>query len=1064
MVTMPAGWRSAHARAVAASMASMSTSHTLERRWWQRMPDLPRGLYEVLVTQQLEQRLAHREVALEPEIDDLRSAEAADRIAFHVARLVETAVAAEPSERRIDAGARLALNVVDLIVAASGRDEFRAFQLSEPAKVLRSIRRRLPAGELEDIPTPLIPLLDTTILTNAPGEPGVGHQLQAEIASADRIDVVMAFIRRSGIRPLLKALRRHVEDGKPLRVLTTVYTGTTEAEAIEELKGLGAAVRISHDTTSTRLHAKAWLFHRESGYSTAYVGSSNLTHSAQVTGLEWNVRVSAARNQPVIAKIGAVFESYWQQPDFEEYDRARFLAATNASRSDDGIQLPPLEIRLEPFQERLLEQVELSRLQGHHRNLLVSATGTGKTVMAAVDYATLQSRLARSRLLFVAHREEILAQSRATFAFALRDPTFGELWVGGKRPVDFTHVFASVQSLDASGLQRLDPTQFDVVIVDEFHHAAAASYERLLEHLRPVELLGLTATPERSDGLSVLKWFDGRIAAELRLWDAIDQHRLVPFAYFGVADDLDLTEIPWRRGAGYDVERLTEVITVNDVWGRSVVKQFKEHLGGATVRALGFCVGVSHARYMARIFNEAGIAAVAVWGDSPDNERQQALRDLATGRARVVFSIDLFNEGVDVPSVDALLMLRPTESPLLFLQQLGRGLRKAAGKSMCTVLDFVGQHRREFRYDRRLQALLGGSRAYVKEQVEAGFPFLPSGCSMQLDRVASARVLESIRNAVPLRWPEWVLELQRLAAAGPDPTLSEFLNSAGLDLGDVYRNDRCWSELRQAAGLAVAAAGPHERAVRRAIGRILHIDDAERIVAWRAWASQAEPPDVAALTLREQRLLRMLLVQMLGTFAGGLTLAEGAQSLWQHQGVLRELTEVLAMLGAHGEHVPITLAAYPEVPLVVHARYTRLEILAATQADGMVSGPTWREGVRYDKAMQADLCVFTLDKTSGQFSPTTRYRDYAISRELIHWESQSTTSARSDTGRRYQTHREKGTHILLFARLNVNERAFVFLGPSTYVGHTGESPMAITWRLLHRLPGDLFERFAAAVA
>src|SRR5690606_12153345 len=219
----------------------------------------------------------------------------------------------------------------------------------------------------------------------------------------------------------------------------------------------------------------------------------------------------------------------------------------------------------------------------------------------------------------------------------------------------FEHVFASIQSLRASGVELIDPTHFDVVIIDEFHHAAATSYQGLLERLEPRELLGLTATPERSDGLPVLHWFDDRIAAELRLWDAIDQHRLTPFAYYGIADELDLTAIPWRRGTGYDVEALTNVITASDRWARYVLKQFAEYCGDPPqVRALGFCASVAHAHYMARVFNEYGIRAVAVSADSSDRERRQALNDLAQGTVRAVFSVDLFNEGVDVPAVDAL--------------------------------------------------------------------------------------------------------------------------------------------------------------------------------------------------------------------------------------------------------------------------------------------------------------------------------------------------------------------------------------------------------------------------
>ena len=1029
------------------------------------MPSLAQGLYELLLTQLLEKELRQPQLQGKPELDELRNAEAADRIALHVAKVVETAIEDVPAEDRSVEGVKLARQLIDLIAQHVGADQRSAMQLAEPAAVLRSIGRLLPDGQPQAIPRPLIPLLDTTLLTNAPGEPRVGHQIQAEIASADRIDLVMAFIRRTGINPLMDALERHLDDGKSLRVLTTVFTGSTEAEAIEALLKLGAQVRVSYDTTSTRLHAKAWLFYRDSGYSTAYVGSSNLTHSAQVSGLEWNVRVSGARNRPVIDKVAAVFESYWQQDDFEEYDQRRFQSTRDAPRESLSISISPVEIRLEPFQERLLEQIELSRNSGHHRNLLVSATGTGKTVMAAMDYARLSTRLPRSRLLFVAHREEILAQSRATFAHALRDGNFGEFWVGGDRPKVFDHVFASIQSLNASGVESIDPTHFDVVIVDEFHHAAASSYERLLTRLKPVELLGLTATPERSDGMPVLHWFGNRIAAELRLWDAIDQHRLVPFSYFGVADNLDLRDIPWRRGTGYDVQQLTKAITGTEAWARAVVQQFRDRLVSSEgTRALGFCVSVDHAQYMARVFRDSGIPATAVWATTPDDERLRALKDLSEGRVKVVFSVDLFNEGLDVPSVNALMMLRPTESPLLFLQQLGRGLRKSPNKSLCTVLDFVGQHRKEFRYDRRFQALLGGSRSHVARQVSEGFPFLPSGCSMQLDRVATERVLTSIQNALPSRWSEKANELRELARVQAGMSLREFLNESGLDLGDVYSANHCWSDLREAAGLPTAPSGPHEKVLRRAVGRLLHVDDPDRLRTWRDWLARTTAPDVTALSAREQRLLRMLLVQALDSVEGVMTLSAGAAILWEHEQVRSELREVFDLLLERIEHVAIPLADLPEVPLTVHARYTRLEILAASQSNDRVKVRPWREGTFHDHQLHADFFVFTLDKTSGQFSPTTRYRDYAISRDLIHWESQSTTRAESPTGRRYQHHVSTGNHILLFARLSVDERAFVFLGPATYVSHVGEMPMAITWRLRHSLPGDLFQLFAAAVA
>jgi len=827
---------------------------------------------------------------------------------------------------------------------------------------------------------------------------------------------------------------------------------------------------VSYDESTTRLHAKGWLFHRRSGFSTAYIGSSNLTHSAQVPGREWNVRASSARNPDIVAKFTAVFESYWQSGDFLTFDPDRFDDAIARAHGTGSsvVMLSPIELRLEPFQERLLELIAVSRERGHHRNLLVAATGTGKTVMAAVDYARLRQQLPRARLLFVAHREEILSQSRATFCYALRDHSFGEMWVGRARPTQFEHVFASIQSLNASSLDDLPPDHFDVVIVDEFHHAAATSYRRLLDHVQPIELLGLTATPERSDGLPILHWFDDRIAAELRLWDAIDQHRLVPFQYFGIHDGLDLTDIPWRRGRGYDVEALSNLYTSTDAWARNVLHQTVQHVDDpAVMRCLGFCVSIEHARFMARHFTEHGVPAVAVWGDSPDDERRGALRDLADGRVRAVFSVDLFNEGVDVPAVDTVLMLRPTESPTLFLQQLGRGLRRsvATGKAMCTVLDFVGIHRREFRFDRRYRALLGGSRRDVERAIEGGFPFLPAGCHMELDQKSSEIVLRSIRNALPSQWPAKVDELRSLRSSAAQVDLAGYLDATGLDLPDIYDGTHSWSDLCEAVGSTVAPVGPHEGLLRRAVGRLLHVDDDERITAYRRFLLQDHSPDATMLSERERRLLRMV-VASVGDRALGKDddLQRGVDVLWAHPQVRAELAELLDVLASRIDHVHAPLVRHPDVPLQVHARYSRLEILAAFGLGSGAKVAAWQSGVYEARDTNAELFAFTLDKSSGAFSPTTRYRDYAISRTLIHWESQSVTREDSATGLRYRNHERDGRSIMLFTRLRADDRAFWFLGPARYVRHVGERPMAITWELEHPLPGDLFTTFAAAVA
>ena len=999
--------------------------------------------------------------AVTPELRGLADAEAADRLSRHFAAVVTRALEALPEQGRAQAGAQIISRLIEQFSQVSDVVDRDVDVLLEPARVLSAILRRRPDGSPDALEAPLTPLLDTTLLTNSRGEPALAHEIRAEIHSSDAIDVVMAFVRWSGIRPLLDALRRHSRDGKSLRIVTTTYTNSTELHALEELAGLGSDIKVSYDTASTRLHAKAWLFHRKSGYSTAYIGSSNLTHSAMVTGLEWNIRVSGVRNPDVVAKMTAVFDSYWASGDFVPFDRDEFLLRAARTEPEQTLQLSPIEIVLLPFQERLLEQIEIARTRGRHRNLLVAATGTGKTVMAAVDYARLRERLPRDRMLFVAHREEILAQSRATFAHALRDAAFGELWVGGRRPSRFEHVFASIQSLSRSGLESVDPAHFDVVVVDEFHHAAAPSYQGLLGRIEPRELLGMTATPERADGLDVLRYFDGRIAAELRVWDAIDQQYLVPFSYFGVHDGTDLSEVPWKRGVGYDPSALTNVLTADHAWARRVIEELRRKTGEPrSTRALGFCVSIGHARFMAEQFRSVGIPALAIWGDSPMEERTAALRELAAGRVNVVFTVDLFNEGVDVPNVDTLLLLRPTESPTLFLQQLGRGLRRARGKALCTVLDFVANHRREFRFDRKLRALLGGTRREVERQVERDFPFLPSGCHMELDPVARDIVLRSIRQAIP---SDWRAKCDELRSFG-DISLARYLEETGLELEDVYANNRSWSALRRAVGLPTADAGPEEDVLLRAVGRLLHVDDRERLDTYRSLVAQPHAPDPTALSDRERRLARML-TGSLTTLKFSASLSDGLEQLWEHPQVRSELLELLALLPERVDHLHAGLGI-GNVPLAVHARYTRTEILAAFDIGRGVKPSTWQSGVWWDKKSQSDLFAFTLDKSAGSFSPTTRYRDYAISPELIHWESQSATSLDSDTGRRYISQADQGTNVVLFGRLSTADRAFWCLGPATYVKHDPERerPLAITWRLHHRLSGDLFAEFAAAVA
>jgi hypothetical protein len=353
----------------------------------------------------------------------------------------------------------------------------------------------------------------------------------------------------------------------------------------------------------------------------------------------------------------------------------------------------------------------------------------------------------------------------------------------------------------------------------------------------------------------------------------------------------------------------------------------------------------------------------------------------------------------------------------------------------------------------------------LADQVEAGFPFLPSGCHLSLDAVASKAVLDNIRESLPGNLRARAAELLRVADGGHHVTLQKFLDSSGLALEDVYSSGHSWSDLISAGGLPTLPPGPAEAILRRALGRLIHVDDPWRIERYAALAASEAAPHLGELSLADRRLFHMLAtILMESVTVPGPTLSDAADLLWQHPQVLSELGQLMEVLSKRISHVQTRLATHPDVPMAVHARYTRREILAAFSDGISLKTQEWREGTRWQASEKVDLLAITMNKSGGRFSPTTRYRDYAISRELFHWESQSMTRAESETGRRYQAHAALGSSVLPFARLTTDERAFWLLGPAIYVAHEGERPMAITWKLTEPLSGDLFAAMAAAVA
>ncbi|WP_303146348.1 DUF3427 domain-containing protein [Corynebacterium sp.] len=710
-------------------------------------------------------------------------------------------------------------------------------------------------------------------------------------------------------------------------------------------------------------------------------------------------------------------------------------------------------------------------MHDQHKNLVVAATGTGKTVVAALGYKrlceTMTSDERRPRLLFIAHRREILEQARRMYQEVLIDPTFGEIWGDGLVPIHGDYVFAMVQTL----AKVKEPLDYDIVVLDELHHGFARSYRDVFSRLTYRELLGMTATPERMDGFNIKELFDGRIAYDLRLWDALESDLLSPFHYFGIADGTDLTGLDWRNGS-YTIADLNDLYTGNEARLRLVLNAVNEKVADpGSMRALGFCVSVDHAEYMAEMFTRQGIASVAITGKTPGDARRKAFADLRQGRVQCLFSVDVFNEGLDIPKVDVLLMLRPTASATIFLQQLGRGLRRAEGKALTTVLDFVGNHRAEFDLAKRYEVMTGRKRKDLMEEVEDEFPFLPAGTRIVLDKVTQERVLASVKRTTNVGPKKMAALLASMAVDKAKVSLGQFLAENGFDLADVYKNRGSWSLILEEVG--VVSKSPERAKAARRMSALVHVDDAARIDAYRRIATGTVT--ISGMSPMDQVYAHMLLATLYRD--SRITEHEARLAELRADSVLVDEIEQIMDLRSQdhsNRYVQPMRLGTTVLPLCTHATYKREELLAAMGwMDSTSNVPqgrqpsTQREGVIWLPKLATDLFFVTLNKHHRHYSPTTMYEDYAVTRSVFHWQSQSTTSADSVTGRRYQHHQEQGTNVVLAVRGETSDAVgdgapYVLAGPMDFISCEGEKPMSIEWKLHRPLPADLFEQAQVA--
>ena len=1041
------------------------------------------GIYEQIVNTRLQTELDALDLSqYDIELDCLLADDARKILTIYISYIIQRGLhyvrdnyANSEEKAALIAQIKLCNDIIGEITTHTGDTDFSDYTILEKGEILTSLYQKLNSARSISalkVIRPETSLIESTLFTGSKQEPNMLSEIRKEIVSCDSIDFLVSFIKWSAIRRIITELREFTSrPNTHLRIIATTYMKATDYKAIMELASLpNTEVKINYETNHMRMHAKSYLFKRETGFSTAYIGSSNLSNPALTEGLEWNIKVTEKESFDIVKKFTVTFESYWNDSNFESFDpnddSCRTKLSSELTKIYDFEQNKfhlQCSIKPYPYQQEILDNITAEReLYGHYKNLVVASTGVGKTIIAALDYRRFKESHEHARLLFIAHRKEILSQSIQKFREVLNDFNFGDLYVDGNKPTQIEYLFMSIQSFNSAHFTEYTSSDYyDFIIVDEFHHAAANSYQELLNYYTPNILLGLTATPERLDGKDILNYFNGRIASEMRLVEAIDRKLLCPFQYFGVSDDVDYTKLTWR--GKYDVTELENIYTADTKRASMILKSVIQYVTDINeVKGLGFCVSIAHANFMENYFNQNGIPSISLTAKSVDDIRNDAKDDLVSGKIKFIFVVDLYNEGVDIPQVNTILFLRPTESATVFLQQLGRGLRLYDGKECLTVLDFIGQANKSYNFETKFRALVGKSRKSIQHYIENGFSNLPRGSYIQLEKLAQSYVLRNLKQtSINKRsLTEKVKYFEE--DTGLPLQLDYFLDINGLTLFEFYQpnGSRSLYRLKKWAELIKDSRDVSDTTYSFMSG-LFHINSKHLLDYWLSYITTRSKPS----TDEERIMLNMLYY----TFfinnpkkAGFESIEIGLNSILNYDFILDELTQIISYNLNHIDFLADKNQYSFTCPLEVHCQYNTRQILAAFNYYNEFQSPEFREGVKWFEDKTTDIYLINLNKSEKEFSPSTMYEDYAISETLFHWQSQSQASDTSSVIQRYIHHKDIDSNISLFVRefkKNNNYTApYTFLGNASYVNHYGSKPVSFTWKLDTPIPASLLQK------
>jgi superfamily II DNA or RNA helicase len=1038
------------------------------------------GIYEELITQLVSEKINTLDKnSFSIHTSTLDKSEAADTLSKHLAFTIKNALNFIKGDHQIENQIAIANKIILVLKEELKHEEFENDLIDIEGTILNAVFSKVDAQfsnldlRLKEI-TPYTRLTHSELFTGGNVGLSLESELKKEILSSDSIDLLVSFVKFKGIIILEKELREFTQNGGQLRLITTTYMGATDYKAIHLLSQLpNTKIKISYNSGNERLHAKAYLFKRKTGFHTGYIGSSNFSRSALTDGLEWNLKITTKEVSHIIDKFQKTFDTYWQNEEFEIYkeeeSKIKLIEALSHSKNKQSPELKISYFDVKPFhfQLEILEQLEVERTEHQrYRNLVVAATGTGKTVISAFDFKRFLSTNPTAKLLFLAHRKEILIQSRSTFSYILKDSDFGELWVDGDVPARYNHVFASVQTLkNQINELNLSKDFFDYIVIDECHHLTANSYRDIINYFTPQILLGLTATPERMDGGDIQEDFHNRIAAEIRLPEAMNKKLLCPFQYFGISDSVDLDKVNWERGR-YVASEISALYTANDRRVSEIINALEKYTKDIqTVTCVGFCITVEHAKYMASKFSLAGLKSAYLTSEN-NNERHTLRNEFIQKKINYLFVVDIFNEGIDIPEIDTVLFLRPTESLTVFLQQLGRGLRLSENKDSLTVLDFVGNCRPEYNFQDKFRALVGKTSTPISKEIEDDFPHLPLGCSIILEKKAKTIILSNIQQAISLNRNQIINKIKTFKhQSSLELNLNNFIRFTNIQLQTLYKKGS-WSKLCYEAGLLPNFTEVNDLEITRAV-----------LNKWLACNSISYFKFILSLAEKnfkimdesfdeiENQMLLMLYYDVWQEASRFNSLEESIVAIGRNKYLVLEIIAIMNILIDKVSHKEIDIELPYQQPLKLHSRYTRDQILAAIGLSTFERKSPSREGVAINEKINTEILFINLIKSEENFSPTTMYDDYAISETLFHWQSQNSAGPETKKGKSYINHQKNNKKILLFVREKHTDEfgqrhGFVFVGEGKLIEYSGAKPMNIKWELCEPLPNYLWKEAA----